>query len=350
MLLAAVRELLKPTRCPIRTLPRYSSSSHAPPKSATWRELNRIPTPACIDSSPESRPTSTTTSEPAPDLAPAPQPFFPPEIEALYRGNQRFRDAIAASATPNVLRDLAAQGQRPPFLLLDCSDSRVGEQVIFSAEPGTLFTTGNVANQFHEHDLNSKAVLAYAVEALKVKHVIVMGHYGCGGVAAATLPPPPDPTSTTASSNGHDAHQHGNPGACKCHEHAHADPVQAWIAPIRHIYESSVRPEIVAHRQLRRVQAAAGEEAQAPHLNDPAFRALVEENVKANVLRIVNSRVIRNHYAALPPAQAQSPTQPGVFIHGWVYDIESGEVADLGVTVGPPGALVPPSPFPLLQV
>ncbi|KAG6838631.1 hypothetical protein H0H87_002649 [Tephrocybe sp. NHM501043] len=95
---------------------------------------------------------------------------------------------------------------------------RVGEQVIFSAEPGTLFTTGNVANQFHEHDLNSKAVLAYAVNVLHVKHVIVMGHYGCGGVAAAT--------------QAHNAIDED-------------DPVQAWIAPIRHIYETSERYVVV---------------------------------------------------------------------------------------------------------
>ncbi|KAH0588588.1 hypothetical protein H2248_004418 [Termitomyces sp. 'cryptogamus'] len=195
-------------------------------RGGTWQLLNRIPTPACLD--PAAPQTSTTT-------------FFPPEIEALYRGNQRFRDAVAVSSTPNVLKDLAAQGQRPPFLLLDCSDSRVGEQVIFSVEPGVLFTAGNVANQFHEHDLNSKAVLAYAVDTLRIKHVIVMGHYGCGGVAAATLP--------------HDARDQD-------------DPVQAWIAPIRHIYETSDRPEIASHRVARRAESSP------PHLHDGLLRTV----------------------------------------------------------------------------
>ncbi|KAG6910394.1 hypothetical protein DXG01_010749 [Tephrocybe rancida] len=285
---------------------RACSSSPNHPKGSTWELLNRIPTPACLDpSSPQAQETSTST-------------FFPPEIEALYRGNQRFRDAVAASATPDVLKDLAAQGQRssdatvgPPFLLLDCSDSRVGEQVIFSAEPGTLFTTGNVANQFHEHDLNSKAVLAYAVEALRVKHVIVMGHYGCGGVAAATL---------AQEARDED------------------DPVQAWIAPIRQIYETSERPEIASHRAARR---QTGTKVALPHLHDTGFRALVEENVKANVRRIARSGVISNHYKSLEPERT------GVFIHGWVYDIESGEVVDLGVTVGPPGRKIPLTPFPL---
>lgn len=193
MLLAVVRALFKPPcihHTGLVAARTYSSSQAIAAKnengSSTWRSLNRIPTPAAIRQKlPEINTAKSTT-------------IFPPEIEALYRGNQRFRDAIAESATPGVLRDLAKQGQRasllfffgkrsvlvltrllnvgPPFLLLDCSDSRylrslllkliqvhilthvphrVGEQVIFSAEPGTLFTTGNVANQFLEHDLNS---------------------------------------------------------------------------------------------------------------------------------------------------------------------------------------------------
>ncbi|KAG5731983.1 hypothetical protein E4T56_gene18284 [Termitomyces sp. T112] len=137
-----------------------------------------------------------------------------------------------------------------------------------------------------------------------------MGHYGCGGVAAATLP--------------HDARDQD-------------DPVQAWIAPIRHIYETSDRPEIASHRVARRAESSP------PHLHDAGFRALVEENVKANVRRVARSGVISNHYKSLE----QDPERVGVFIHGWVYDIETGEVSDLGVTVGPPGRTIPHSPFPL---
>ncbi|KAG6835588.1 hypothetical protein H0H93_016718 [Arthromyces matolae] len=246
MFIATLRSQLKAPRsshiqAAIRVqlaLSRACSSSPVNRKGSTWETLNRIPTPACLDS------VNIDGNEH--------KAFFPSEIEALYRGNQRFRDAVAASATPNVLRDLAAKGQ-----------TRVGEQVIFSAEPGTLFTTGNVANQFHEHDLNSKAVLAYAVDSLRVKHVVVMGHYGCGGVAAATLP--------------HEAQDQD-------------DPVQAWIAPIRHIYETSDRPEIAQHRAVRR----KSDKPLLPRLHDAGFRALVEENVKANVRRIARSGVITN--------------------------------------------------------
>ncbi|PPQ83174.1 hypothetical protein CVT25_005402 [Psilocybe cyanescens] len=64
----------------------------------------------------------------------------------------------------------------------------VSEQYIFSAQPGTIFTAGNVANRFDEQDPNSNVILSFAVEALKVKHVVVMGHYGCGGVAESMMP------------------------------------------------------------------------------------------------------------------------------------------------------------------
>lgn len=117
---------------------------------------------------------------------------------------------------------------------------RVNEQGIFSAQPGTIFTAGNIANRFDEDDLNScvpppsplsaplfthafffrdssNAVLSFAVETLKVKHVVVLGHYGCGGVAASMLPlavPPTRPADIA---------------------------VQGWISPIRQIYETSMR-------------------------------------------------------------------------------------------------------------
>ncbi|KAF5369195.1 hypothetical protein D9615_009975 [Tricholomella constricta] len=159
-------------------------------------------------------------------------------------------------------------------------------------EPGTLFTSGNVTNQFHEHDLNSKAVLAYAVDVLKIKRVIVMGHYGCGGVAAATLPVPESEVDNLG-------------------------PVQDWIAPIRGIYDTSERPEIVRHRKTHKIKVELESKEQwarevaappppQPHLHDPAFRALVEENVKANVQRIARSAVISNVRPI--PSHTHTPT------------------------------------------
>ncbi|KAF9457031.1 carbonic anhydrase [Collybia nuda] len=104
-------------------------------------------------------------------------------------------------------------------MLLDCSDTRVGEQSIFSAKPKTMFTTGNIASQCNETDLSSKSVLSYAVSMLGVKHAIVMGHYGCGGVGAAIMRKPCEGEEGDTLS-----------GA-----------VQSWIRPIRAIYQNSRR-------------------------------------------------------------------------------------------------------------
>ncbi|KAJ3566884.1 hypothetical protein NP233_g6717 [Leucocoprinus birnbaumii] len=244
------------------------------------------------------------------------------DIEKLVAGNQVFREDTLTNY-PSFFEE-SAKGQKPPYMLIDCSDSRVAEQAIFDAQPGTMFTSGSIANQFHEWDLNSNSVLSYAVETLEVKHVIVMGHYGCGGVAASMLP-----VSLPLERPAHIA-------------------VQTWIQPIREIYQTSTRPEIVAHRERHKHTPLT----ELPDLHDPAFRALVEENVKANVNRIATSYVMRDHYASLPPQDSSIPAEPTglksthVFIHGWVYDLENGEVTDLNVTIGPPGRDIPKSPWP----
>ncbi|TFK34136.1 carbonic anhydrase [Crucibulum laeve] len=240
---------------------------------------------------------------------------YPAEIQELFKGNIAFRKNMTNHG-PDFLKSLAVDGQKPPFMVIDCSDSRSSEEAIFSVKPGTMFTTGNIANQFHEEDLTTNAVLSYAVETLAVKHVILMGHYGCGGVAAAMAPLGEKPT--------HPAH-------CA---------VQEWIKPIRDVYQRSERPEIIAHRK----KMLKSPTQKAPGLHDPAFRALVEENVKANVRRIADSAVIQDHFAALS-AGSDELQKTEVHIHGWVYDIENGEVTDLGITFGPSGLIEDGSPF-----
>jgi len=138
------------------------------------------------------------------------------DLEELFKGNQGYSKHMSTHH-PKLLEQLAREGQRPPFAMFQCSDSRLSEQAIFNTKPGTIFTTRNIANVFVEDDVTSAAVLGYAVEILKVRHVIVIGHYGCGGIAASMVPPPPTPQSPAEVA------------------------VSTWILPIRKLFETSTR-------------------------------------------------------------------------------------------------------------
>lgn len=246
-----------------------------------------------------------------------------PEINVLIEGNQRFRDSVASSGNPNVLQEQTDAGQSPGFLFLGCSDSRVSEGTIFNAAPGTLFTERNIANRFVSNDINSVSVLSYAVTELGVSHVIVMGHYGCGGVGASILPRPTDNSSYAG------------------------EAVQNWIEPIRNLFQTSPRPEIVTLREFN----AANNVTEEPEFEDPGYRALVEENIKDSVCNIANDPVMQAHWDAFNIEQQGGnstaarkkrsggeggPLKP-VFVHGFVYDISNGQISDLGISVGPPG-------------
>jgi carbonic anhydrase len=103
--------------------------------------------------------------------------------DRLLEGNRYWVDTCT-SEDPNYFSKFK-QGQRPAFLLIGCSDSRVAPDQLTATKPGEIFIHRNVANVIVNTDMNFMAVLQYAVEVLRVKHVIVMGHYGCGGVVAA---------------------------------------------------------------------------------------------------------------------------------------------------------------------
>lgn len=174
---------------------------------------------------------------------------------------------------PNFFRDLSAQ-QTPKFMWIGCSDSRVPANQIVEMRPGEVFVHRNVANIFSASDLNALSTLQFAVDVLKVEHVIVCGHYGCGGVLAALRDD-----------------RHGL--------------VDHWL------------------RQVQIVRDHHREDLDA--LPDEAARhaRLCELNVMSQVQHLVDSYVARD---AWERGQALS-------VHGWIYGLSNGLLRDLKVTV-----------------
>ncbi|MFY8067413.1 MAG: carbonate dehydratase [Flavobacterium sp.] len=173
--------------------------------------------------------------------------------------------------SPEYFNNLA-EGQQPPLLWIGCSDSRVPANEIIGAEPGEVFVHRNIANMVIHSDMNMLSVLDYAVNALKVKHVIVCGHYGCGGVKAAM----------------------GN---------SSIGIIDNWIRHIKDVYRF----------HQKELDAITDE--------NERFNKFVEVNVKEQVLDLAKTSIVQN---AWKNGQELS-------IHGWVYGLNSGYVTDLGV-------------------
>lgn len=161
--------------------------------------------------------------------------------------------------------------QHPEYLWIGCSDSRVPANVITGLEPGEVFVHRNVANLVHRGDLNLLSVLEFAVETLNIRHIIVCGHYGCGGVKAAM-----------------DGVRHG--------------VIDHWIQPIRDVADQY-------HQELEPMK----NEAQR-------LDRLCELSIQAQVTSLSRTPII------------QSAWQRGneIDIHGWVYGLNNGLIHDLG--------------------
>ncbi len=172
---------------------------------------------------------------------------------------------------PEYFKNLADE-QSPPLLWIGCSDSRVPANEIIGAEPGEVFVHRNIANMVVHSDMNMLSVLDYAVNALKVKHVIVCGHYGCGGVKAAM----------------------GN---------SSIGIIDNWIRHIKDVYRFH-------HEEL---DAITDEKSR--------FNKFVEINVKEQVMDLAKTSIVQN---AWKNGQELS-------LHGWVYGLNDGYVTDLGV-------------------
>jgi carbonic anhydrase len=199
-----------------------------------------------------------------------------PDYLDQLKVNNRAWSARKLSADPGFFRRLESQ-QAPEYLWIGCSDSRVPANEIVGLDPGELFVHRNVANLAPPQDANYLSVLQFAVDVLKVKHIIVVGHYGCGGVAAAV-----------------DGRRRGL--------------VDHWLHPIREVHE--------AHRA--ELEAIAGK------------RARLDRLCELNVIRQVRN-VASDVFVQEAWARGQS-----IHVHGWIYSLSNGLVTDLNVTVHAP--------------
>jgi carbonic anhydrase len=187
--------------------------------------------------------------------------------------NNRAWAARKEAAEPGFFHRLEAQ-QAPKYLWIGCSDSRVPANEIVGLDPGELFVHRNVANLAPPQDANYLSVLQFAVDVLQVEHVLVVGHYGCGGVAAAV-----------------DGKRRGL--------------VDHWLHPIREVAHD--------HRE----ELAGFEEGRS------RLERLCELNVIRQVRNVASDVFVQDAWSRGQPLQ----------VHGWVYSLGTGLVTDLGVTV-----------------
>lgn len=160
--------------------------------------------------------------------------------------------------------------QQPDFMWIGCSDSRVPAEDVTGTEPGELFVHRNIANLVVHTDLNMLSVLQYAVEVLKVKHVIVCGHYNCGGVKNAMT-----------------QHDFGL--------------INKWLRHIKDVYR-------MHHREL---ESIADDQAR--------YDRLVELNVNEQVQNLAQTSIVQRAW--------QNENRP--IIHGWIYDLRTGYVKEI---------------------
>ncbi len=197
-------------------------------------------------------------------------------LNDLFEHNRRWADEKRRD-DPDYFRKLASL-QRPEYLWIGCSDSRVPANVITGLEPGEVFVHRNVANLVHRADVNLLSVLEFAVETLEVKHIIVCGHYGCGGVRAAM-----------------DGNRHG--------------VIDHWLQPIRDIADGCA-------------EMLPGEDERERRLD-----RICELNVQSQVSGLARTPIIQSAWK-----RGRSIT-----IHGWIYSLDDGLLRNLECSAGGPG-------------
>lgn len=189
--------------------------------------------------------------------------------EQIFENNRRW---VESKKNQEGFFEQLAAGQDPDFLYIGCSDSRVPANEIMGLEPGEVFVHRNVANLVVNTDLNVHTVIDYAVNALEVDHIIVCGHYGCGGVAAAM----------------------GSKDL---------GLMNSWLGEVRDVYR--------LHKDA--LHAIADPEVR--------YRRLVELNVQEQCIHVMKTASVQRHY--------QRRGHP--VVHGWVFDLADGLLKDLEI-------------------
>ncbi len=190
-------------------------------------------------------------------------------IDLIFENNKKWiSEKLAVDA--NYFENLST-GQHPEFLYIGCSDSRVTAEDLMGVQPGEVFIHRNIANLVNNVDLSVMSVINYAVRHLKVKHVVVCGHYNCGGVKAAMQP-------------------------------VDMGILNPWLRNIRDVYRT--------HK----------DELNAIENENERYNRLVELNVQEQCINLIKTAAIQEAYK-----------ERGLTVHGWVFDIHTGKLIDLKI-------------------
>jgi len=189
--------------------------------------------------------------------------------DEVFENNRRWVKEMSAKDS-DFFANLA-KAQNPDFLFIGCSDSRVPANVIMGVEPGNVFVHRNIANLVLHTDLNAQSVVEYAVIHLQVKHIVVCGHYGCGGVEAAM-------------------------------QSADLGVLNPWLREVRDVYRTY-------QDSLETMDEAA------------RYRHLVELNVREQCINVIKTSAVQKQWLKHKLPQ----------VHGWVYDLHNGHLKDLNL-------------------
>ncbi|PCJ95334.1 MAG: carbonic anhydrase [Flavobacteriaceae bacterium] len=190
-------------------------------------------------------------------------------LDKVFKNNERWiKEKL--DVNPDFFENLG-KGQQPELLYIGCSDSRVTAEEIMGLEPGEAFVHRNIANMVISNDLNVMTVINYAVKYLKVKHVVVCGHYGCGGVKAAL----------------------------KSEDMGILNP---WLRNIRDVYR-------LHKKELNEIKD-----------EHKKYNRLVELNVQEQCINLIKTAAVQRAFR-----------ERGLIVHAWVFDIHTGKLIDLKI-------------------